>query len=350
MSKEYFLSLRTQYENLGDFLIAQATVDLLTQFGNVTLDVRNVPESYLALFDLPKNVLVVKSDFALYALKNRRSWVYVVKPGGYSTSNSLKSRVKNILMALYFRGLKRILDVQLMKMPHSIGGRLWASDVFYNRTFDLLCCRDLLSLENYRKHGVGNAVLAPDMAVYYINQSSMFRTTNSSAAKNSVVISLRYDRLNDEPEISDMISKNFLLEDELSKLVFISQVTFDHDINQSSSIRNDGLIVKYSVDADSLKDIVSCYASAKYVISNRLHSLLLGVINGAIPIALIDTEKDKKIIGCLDVLGIKWLNKKELQNLSSHELNLFGNKISEYSVLDNKDLFIELTSSLTAMN
>jgi len=39
------------------------------------------------------------------------------------------------------------------------------------------------------------------------------------------------------------------------------------------------------------------------VFSNRLHVLLLGLLNGAIPIALVGDD-DNKIIGCFNKLGL----------------------------------------------
>lgn len=49
------------------------------------------------------------------------------------------------------------------------------------------------------------------------------------------------------------------------------------------------------MSANSIENIVSSYRSSAYVISNRLHALLLGVLNGAIPIAIVDREKDSKV-------------------------------------------------------
>ncbi|GKT11810.1 MAG: hypothetical protein ISEC1_P0783 [Thiomicrorhabdus sp.] len=315
MDKEYFLSLRTQYENLGDFLIAQATVNLLSQSGNLTLDIRDVPSDYLALFKLPENVRKVKAGFAGHVLKNRdKNWCYVVKPGGYSVANSSKDTVKLLLMGVYFRLLKAIASVKVTKMPHSLFGKVCWADKFYSNSFDTVFCRDKLTLDNYKKAEIQNILLAPDMAMFFVHEPSIFKA-DLNEIKDSVAISLRYDRLSDEVDSAQALASKICSEQNLLRVSFISQVMFDDELNTKTAQLMNASLLNYTLDSQSIKSISTEYARSKYVISNRLHSLLLGVINGAIPIAVIDPQKDQKIIGCLEDLGIEWFPKDQLKNL-----------------------------------
>jgi len=307
----FFMSLRTQYENLGDYLIAQATIDILSDIGDLTLDIKNVPEKYLKLFCFPENVKLVKKSFLSTIIWNRnKKWIYVIKPGGYETNNTIKSKFKLSLIFFYFFISKVLFNAKLMKMPHSYLGKLTFIDRIYQDLFDLNIVRDKISLNNYRN----KTVVLEDLATYYFNKESKFRS-QFSTEKNNITISLRYDRLNDEEKISFKLAKFLLNTENLNEIYYVSQVTFDKELNKNIAFINQKKHISYDITNTSLTEITEIYNSSKYVISNRLHVLLLGKINGAIPIAIIDTKKDKKIIGSLDILNIKWIDKDKLNNI-----------------------------------
>lgn len=316
MNKSFYLSLRTQYENLGDYLIAQAMLDLLAMFGNIIIDIRDVPDSYLALFTFPENTKLVKQGFisTLLTFPKSTKYIYVVKPGGYGHAKSYKHKIRFLFMGLYFSVAKKIGNVKLIKMPHSFNGPLTWEEKFYHNLFDLTLCRDKSTLLAYETLSTAtSARLFPDLAMYYIARNSKF-LSDTVPQKDTIAVSLRYDRKNDEADVALNIAKKLSSAENIHKIIFVSQVKFDIDLNDSIAQSEHKDHVVYEIDNISIQKISQVYKQSKYILSNRLHALLLGLINGAIPIAIIDPAKDQKILSCLEFLHIPWLEKKHLEN------------------------------------
>ncbi len=342
MKYNFYISLVTQYENLGDYLIAQATIDILKDFGDITLNIKDVPQNYINLFNLPSNTKFVKESFFLTILKNRKkSWIYIKKPGGYATSNNLKYKVTLFLKILYLFASKKLFKIKFFKMPHSFSGKLNSLEKWYHNLYDINLIRDKLSLNNYNNSHISNSFLIEDLAVYYMNKNSKF-LSSLNIERNKISISLRFDRLENESKISNNVAKYLLSKDNLNEIIYVSQVTLDNNLNSKISKYYNRNHISYNMTNNSINEIVDIYRSSKYIISNRLHSLLLARINGAIPIALIDVEKDKKIIGTLDLLDIKWLDKNTLEE------NIYKFSITDLLIIDNvnienkiKNIFID---------
>ena len=339
MKDNFYLSLRTQYQNLGDYLIAQATIDFLSKKGKITLDIRNVPSKYIQIFTFPEDIELVKVGFIEHVLKNRnKKWIYVIKPGGYAVSKSFKSKIKNILMSIYFRFIKKISNSSVVKMPHSLDGEMKWSDIYYHNSIDKIFSRDIETFQKILRNCKSKIFLASDMAMYYLNKPSKF-TSLDTEKKNKVIISLRFDRDDLEPEIAQKLVTLLSNQNKITS-EYISQVTFDNDLNKSEAEKYNNIYYQYKIDNESLLNIQKAYSESNFVISNRLHSLLLGLINGSKPIALINREKDKKIIGCLNQLGIKFFysedilnNFKEIRDLvdSEEDINInFDQIIKEF--------------------
>jgi len=342
MKNNFYINLRTQYENLGDYLIAQATIDFLKDMGDITLDINNVPESYLELFNIPENVTLTKRGLlSTLFFSKKRNWIYVLKPGGYTTSKSTLYQIKLILINLYLLLCKSFFNVKLFKMPHSYLGKMNIIEKLHQKLYDLIIVRDKISLNNYNNHKIFNTILAKDIASYYFNKKSKFNNLEE-LERNNISISLRYDRNENEGDISYKIANYLLNTEKLNKIIYVSQVTFDNKINNKYSQKNNLKYTNYNISEYSIKEITKKYKSSKYIISNRLHSLLLAKINGAIPIAIIDINKDQKIIGSLDLLKIQWINKNDFMTKNFEEklyLTINNNKTNvTYNEIDKKIL------------
>lgn len=326
MKYNFFLSLRTQYENLGDYLIAQATIDILKDLGDITLDIRNVPKDYIDLFEFPINTKFVTKGFLSSIIFSKEiTWIYIVKPGGHGSSKTLKSNARTFLMTSYFLFTKIFFKTKIFKMAHSHNEKLSFFDVFYEKVFNLNLVRDVDTYNNYKNNNIKNIYKFPDFAVFYLNKESKFLYAKEQKKEN-IIISLRYDRLKDEADIAYSLARKLLVKENLTNIIYISQVTFDIELNKQQSIKNNCEHIKYDITNTSIKNITNQYKSSKYVISNRLHVLLLGLLNGSIPIAIIDENKDRKIIGALEYLNIKWMKKENLL-LNQYEIKNIDNKL-----------------------
>lgn len=311
MKKSFYLSLRTQYENLGDYLISRATIEALSELGKVYIDIRGVPKKYIDLFIDLSNIQTTKQGFISLTRKNE-SWFYIVKPGGYSSEKTIKGAIKKILMTIYFK-LARAKGAKIIKMPHSLSiGELKPFNLIekkYNEAFDFILHRDEVTKQEYQKLGITNTIACPDMATYYFGAKNNIFNSNTTQ-RDSISISLRYDRL-EERITAEKIARELSIAHGL-KIKSVSQVEFDNNLNKDSATKLAATEhIAYNQTKDSITKIVATYSNSKYIISNRLHALLLGAINGAIPIPITNPEKDKKIIGYIDKLIIKTKNNTE---------------------------------------
>lgn len=348
MSTNFYFKLRTQSENLGDYLIAQAMIDLLASFGNLVIDIQDVPELYLKLFIFPENTQLVQAGLIKTIIKSENKsarWIYVVKPGGYPNAKTTSRKIKLLLMGTYFSLIKRVWKIKMIKMPHSFGGALSFADKQYQRTFDLTLCRDASTLETYKAADISNLQLFPDLAMYYVDKQSKFNFSEE-LQKDTITISLRYDRQTDEPEIALKLAKKLQEQNSINNITFVSQVMFDTELNAKIAAVGSYSNIIYDMTNTSIQTITETYKRSKYIISNRLHALLLGVINGAIPIAIIDTEKDQKILACLEYLNIPWMPKDKIldkisspKNIDSYNYN-FPSKLEQslHIILNNEHI------------
>jgi hypothetical protein len=309
-SKCFYMSLRTQYENLGDYLIAQATIDLLSKLADVVIDIRGVPRKFIDLFTFPKNVKLVRKNFFITVLYNRNiDWFYIVKPGGYGETKTFQNKIRLITKMTYFFITKKLFGIEVFRMPHSFTGNLNLIDKYYQNVFELNLCRDWTTYNLYKENAVKNLYMISDLAMFYYNKKSKFLFLEDKKQLD-IVISLRYDRLNREPELASKLANILVNSDET--IVYLSQVTFDRKLNQTEAINYNLRYVDYKIDIMSFENILKQYKSAKYVISNRLHVLILAMINGTVPIPLLDIRLDKKLIGSFELLNILWIDKDEL--------------------------------------
>jgi len=309
----YYMSLRTQFENLGDLLIAQATIDLISKHGDLIIDTRGVPSDFIKMFSFPENVTLNKKDFISVIFKYKNSkLIYVVKAGGYSEAKTLKAKLRLIFKTFYFKTLKLLFHVKILRMPHSYSGDLNIYEFKYQQIFDLNLCRDNQTYNLYNNNGLENIQFLEDLALYYFNKNSKFLYKEFSNVRSKALVSLRYDRLDNEIDVTMNVIKYLKLHNYIEDYAFVNQVKFDEKINNELAVKYKKKHIKYDLTNESINNIVHEYSECKYIISNRLHVLLLAMINGAIPIAIIDLEKDKKILGCLDSLNITWFDKDKL--------------------------------------
>lgn len=295
---KYYMSLRFQHENLGEYLIISAAINLLAESGEVFLDRRGVPDNVVALLGGIRNVRLTTRSF-LKTLISEGPCVYVVKPGAYFAYKSFRAKAKVALMYVYF-GVSRLFGAKFVKLPHSYSssgvGRL---EKYFYKMFDLVLCRDAATKEFYLSIGVKNTHLFPDMSSYYFAKENSF-VGGVKVSRSGAVVSLRHDRPNALKALEDVISQKGL-----SLSAVVSQVSFDDEINDRfHAACGVDEFVKFDLTSSSVNAILDKYQSSRYVISNRLHALLIGYMNGAIPIALVDKDSDAKIVGCLTEFGM----------------------------------------------
>ncbi|MCK8077189.1 polysaccharide pyruvyl transferase family protein [Vibrio sp. 1CM2L] len=338
----FYISLRTQYENLGDLLITRSIVDMLAkQKRNIILNIRGVPDCYIDSFcykPLPDNVSFTGEfipDFKGIKFKN-----LLVNPGGYSGIKTKRLAFKRLLQTIYFAFFK-LKGARVIREPYSISN---SGTSLYNRIDrfrDVICSVNLVRDNSSLIISAGNSVYCPDLCFYFFDERDMiFSQLSEGGNRDKITISLRYDRFFGSDFNMDKYSNDGF------EISYVSQVNFDDELNNRLAIQSNTTCLLYDTSCpNTISQITDLYSRSKYIISNRLHVLLLGMINGAIPLAIVDYEKDRKIIDLFETIGLSG-NVFSLDSIGNLDLNSMSNIDVKSICLEQKKLLISIFKNI----
>lgn len=361
-----YYQIKTQWDNAGDVLINKALISSLRQYGNIRCNCNtSVPQTFideLGILDREKVYYKNNATYILSILKQslkKENKDYMVSGLGHQWGGDIKRYFKAFCSSIVYV-LFRIFNVTVIRIGLSIGPITKMYEIMEKiraRNVNFFYVRDTLSLDLCRRIGCKNVNLCPDMSWLYLsgNVKSMNQT-------NTVAVSLRESipGEKDEEYIDRQVKKcdeilyeiNKVMKGKM-KVIFFYQVGIDAAFcrivynyfkHKYNSEIVDGLL--------TLSQAEEIYSQSAYIISNRMHSLLLGYKFGSLPVALIDQEKHLKISQTLLDNGLEKIiidiNKSDKNNiqwiLSNNELlyNKFLCKEQENVILINnvlKDIF-----------
>lgn len=298
------ISLRTQTVNLGDYLILNACIRYLSnKYELVILDTKGVPASFALAVkeqhaDLVENgKVILKSLSPKYYLFNK--FDFFRKAGACFIRASIKNKVTYVLRAVY-NYLRRALRLgNAYYFPISISGRISFPSRLFLKSFKHIFVRDLSSRDTLINHGVKTVTLVPDMAFYDYKNGEKDKKQSSHADGLTILASFRHDRSPSKSQLCKHL--NFYPNAKLVGLV--SQVLFDIEVNSSLAKELNLTHESVSIDNKGMIKINNIYSENNIVISNRLHVLLMAMLQGAIPIPFLGRD-DHKVKAYFDSLGL----------------------------------------------
>ena len=292
----YFLCI-TQPTNLGDLVINKMLVDELCLYGRVYVDAYKTPENFRSVLtendsvvDLYKEKRISAKRFNLFRLyllaKREKIQFFVSSPGPIEGGNTLYSIGVSIIKLVFkLAGAKN----------YCIGG-CCSSMISSHKTIrtgivDHYFMRSYASVNYINSTKEGLASYIPDMA-YLLRMHITPRNSDKEITVNRNRVLINFRELNDPSGrffiwCQDII--NAFQAAGYSVLLYY-QVESDFDFMNRLYQSTKGENVEF------LKNIVwyddlSVYEDAKCIISNRLHSILVGAVYGAIPLACISEHK-----------------------------------------------------------
>lgn len=292
----YFLCA-TQPYNVGDLLINKMLIDELCKYGTVYVDCYNIPDT-----------------FKCYILENNNA-IDVYKMSGFSVKNGdiisfcfflLRNNIKYFTQSpgplgklsksysLYFKLISCLL--KSIKIKYCLIGNCCSNSLALNekisiRNADIYLVRSGSSLRYLSKCGIKNVHYIPDLAFLY-REKALIMDSHKVVTFCFREIYSNYDSF---VEWLKRIIR--LLHDRGYRIEFIYQVAKDKSF--LIKIKND---LSDMPDISFIEDIIwydniQYYSGKSIIISNRLHSLLLGVIHNAVPLALCYNDaRDAKIV------------------------------------------------------
>lgn len=306
-----FYQTNTQFENTGDVLINRTLIDFLREYGKVKCNCSTkIPEEFLKELDIREEEklickgsmhyawLVLKSSFQ----RKKGDCIYLVSGLGHQWGGNRKVYCKNVISGILF-AIFKAMGVRIIKIGFSIGPvtkQLAATERFRSNFISHYYVRDQKSYELCKEIGINKAMICPDMSWLY--ERKLVKEFNNG---NEVCVCLRESILNEtNPQyISAMFRKiEEVLEIAGRKIGDDMKVFFFYQVKRDSAFakqayehfkdKYDCVFIKEQVTIDTAS---THYARFRYVISNRLHSLLLGYKYGTMPIAVIDSQNHIKI-------------------------------------------------------
>ncbi len=303
---------KTDFKNTGDALINKALLDVLRNYGNIKCNCSSDVSTFfireLGITDSEKvkcksEISFVTSILKLaFKSKKNKNQVYLVSGLGHQWGGSLKKCIRNFIAGLIFP-LYKIFGIKIIKIGMSIGpisNTLAITEKIRSIFIDYYYVRDTKSLTLCHNIGIKKAKICPDMSWIYLIDKPKKLNNN-----NIVTISLRESILDEKnnyyiesmlkkcSEILEVINKKV---DGNIKIYFIYQVEKDKFFcDKAYQNFKDVYDCEFIENRITLDDAKNIYGKATYNISNRMHSILLGYKYGALPIALVDTEKHIKI-------------------------------------------------------
>lgn len=309
-----YFSLKTQFENIGDALINRELVRFAAAEIPVFVDISRCPDSFASSLGLNelKNVTILKrfGTVKLFTkiLFNRLCGVttyYFLSPGGYFG----EKQGKELISAW--------LNTAILACLWMIGVKICHFGVSYERlgprhlkvilARSALLCRHFVRDSNSSTYateiGIRVDGTMPDLAIGVAEGRSC-----SHYERNAIAISFRVDQWPGQLKVVKNLISNFCKSLEVDiKIKFVAQVTRDvvpmQEMAQivSSEILNH---VEFVICNDDIEKCIETYSDCRYIVSNRLHALLIASIAGCTPIAVTDKKYNHKINGFFFDLGL----------------------------------------------
>lgn len=284
------VSLRTQYTNLGDLLINVILVSSLTERCTVICDVAGVPDAYLAEFSGELRARGVTAEFVadrmamgvqvFRLLSGGASVIFMLSPG----DNVPTRNPQRAVIGAMARTVRRLFVAQVGASYPALS-RL---DRFLLRGAakrpHLLAVRDAASQARLQRAGV-TAAIVPDLAfLQALSHKGGERFMMTFRERNGVPFESLVSRL---LPLLAMAREGGLVPG------FCWQVAGDEAYARKLAAACGAEVFQQGSGRPTLEAMSELYRRSAVICSNRLHALLLGAANGALPLACLSPEDHK---------------------------------------------------------
>lgn len=295
-------SVRSQHQNLGDLVIRRNMVHWLKDLDDVRLIVGDMPEGFIAALEVPDEIRLYRSlRGALLAKPIRHSSSLIFAPGEQSIED--KPRVVAAALANgLFAAYAKASGGSVVKLGRGFKGSGTLSSQIERgiaRISDAVYVRDAEAPSVVR-----GAQLMPDIALWGGVSSTRrladpFGTTGD---RQGVAVSMRFDRGEPPSAVRRLVPTLAALEK--GPIVVPVQVELDAGHSMALADSWGAELVPWVGDhATQLRRVEETYDRVRFVVSDRLHVLLFGLLRGAIPVG-VETGRHEKLARQLRPIGL----------------------------------------------
>ena len=329
----------TQPTNFGDLLINKLLIDELSNYGNVYIDSEGVPENFKKYLFCNSNIYCANQRFGSslkrisvikFIFKIKFQFTYFFKsPGPHSGINNFKSFINQIALSLIYIVLySKGIRLNILGCDVHLNNKLEITvERNNNNFFHSYMVRSKENLKMLKYYGFKKMGYIPDIA--FLQYKNIIHKT----PERKILISFR--------DISDQESSYQLFSFVKKSVSFFASkgysIYFRYQVKEDelynyelfNAVKDEGVFFENRI---IWMDDIDCYNEYEFILSNRLHVLLLGALYHSIPIGYMgESYKTLKIESIFNSIG---LNKYLFKN----------DEFPDYeSYLANKDyLLIEL--------
>lgn len=348
----YFLVL-TQPSNVGDLLINKMLIKELARQGKVYIDCYNCAADFRdSLFANMENVVDVYKSYHFTAkklnlvkfaslLKRENIGLYTQSPGPLKKITQLKLRIG---LGMIHRTI-RLLEIPFYRIGNCCSEAIDSRADVVEKGVSAYFLRSTESV-NYLKSLTNKPVkYIPDLAYLY-----NYEAKSSQKDKIAVLCFRKVKNIdNFLPYVSWIV-------DYLRDKGYIIRLAYQ--VKQDASFTN--MLYEYlKKDGVSLRgdiiwyDNLNFYENVDIVLSNRLHSLLIGAMHGAIPVAFTDSDKVVRKIEDVyksslpTISNSLLLNKQNFHSITEilHNRDTLRNKLYQH-IQENADLCRDIIANI----
>ncbi|EDM67456.1 MAG: polysaccharide pyruvyl transferase family protein [Moritella sp.] len=356
MSQFSFFSLKTQFENVGDALINREMINLASEHSDIYLDLTRCPKDFCDTLNVcnENEINIIRFGFAhlfIMMLSKRlkgHECYYFLSPGGYFGEVYGGEHIKRWIntLVLFILSLFGIKICHVGVSYERLGKKFSRLIRVRNKFIHAHVVRDKKSRDYLQCLDIHVTDVSPDLAFNIFNDDLVTDT------RNDFCFSYRTDQDHEQLELAKTIINQFdLTADENATFYFYVQVERDREGMKSlyeyfsrKSSRN----CKYIEVIGSIDESLMFFNKISYVISNRLHVLLMSGSQHCYLISNTYKDFNNKIVGIIEQLSGK---PTDLYDMSKNSLELAQDAISRrYLIhrvgLSEKELLKECFASL----
>lgn len=316
-----YYQTKTLFSNTGDVLINRSLITTLRTYGIIRANcASSIPPTFIeALGVRQEEKIEAKSEWAFLshilkaAVAGNR--VYIVSGLGHISGGGVKRMARNITACLLFM-IYRLLRVNIVRIGFSIGGitkGLALTEFLRGCLVSDYYVRDTQSLSLCHSIGIKKAKLCPDMSWLYEGNGRRSYNLTIGGGKQNVLLNFRNRKWesrtlggDDDPLTKQILGILDCMRKKMDFTIIIAyQVAADYHYSQYlAQLLGEMYEVEFVKGQMDLDGAEALYGRTTYVISNRLHSLLLCYKYGALPIGLVDRNENMKIVSTFKDCGL----------------------------------------------
>ena len=318
---DIFVRATGQADNIGDSLLRRAMLNAFRPAGTLHVLVRSLPESYIqGLRIQPPDFLYRDEDEWLRAARaasKKRTTLFAFNAGEIQISRYYATQYLKYLLTVSAARRSGGFGIQLGTGVRE-GRKMWKPFISHAlRHLRMVYWRD-----SYSREVMGTGFIMPDWAFIEGNSDEWLRSQLNEAPRNYVAISMRGDRAHPSKEWFEHVR---LLASQLGcSIVVVAQVASDRERAQHISNELGGRFLEidhHRSHYEQESEVRNLYRESALVVSDRLHALIIGATEGAVPYGLVDGGSEK-VRRHFDTVGMKSVCVQPLRDPAAFDLNV----------------------------